>query len=612
MLTTRPSLVDGKPLGDLLLSRTIRNAGYAVSPADRERFTYVFILWSRVLQDLAVTYGLERCYTDANLSHWIDRPVIEVDILANELADITGVIRCYDPNMGPCGFRAYKAWLNTELRDNSCFELLRPMLYRLYGGSTTVFRDINTVTQFMQRMTFVDTSFMDTQLISDYLALEREMAAWVYPQTTLDVLRYIVTDWFRGFEIDGLKPFFSNGATAETRRGVGVAAKVLKGVRTIPLVLADTMISFQSPYYKDCFSLGQKPSAVFHTVPKSWLKRRGISFEPVVHQYYQSALFKGFDEWFKAHPRMRISLDDQESSRRLALEGSRWYNYSTIDLSSASDTVTWELVQELFRDSPDILRYMGYVRTETVIVNGRTVSLHKYAPMGSVLCFPVECIVFSAIASYACHLSGIPQLYRVYGDDIVIDSRAYQHACSLLEELHFSVNSTKSFGPSSCFLEACGMEAYRGADVTPCRISRRFDVKRIERQSPQQLVGSIEVINRLYEYGLLSARRMLVKDILRVYGAVPFSVNPAKGIYTPNPNNDHLKGRYNTDLQCLEYRVVELSTVSRKGNEDIRYVYTLEGIEQRLVSDPYLEGPLTCGSTRTSLREEWRTEWDLA
>lgn len=607
----RPSLVEGKPLGDLLLSRSMRNSGVDVSHDDRERFTYVFLLWSRVLQDISVTYSLERCYTDANLSHWIDRPVIDVDIISNELTDITGVIRCYDPNMGHTGFRAYKAWLSDELKGNSCYELLRPLLYRLYGGSPTVFRDINTVTQFMQRMTFVDTSFMDDKLINDYVALEHEMASWDYPETTLDCLRFIVTEWFRDFEIDGLHPTFSNGATAETRRGVGVAAKVLKGVRTIPLVLADTMISFQSPYYKDCFALCEKPSAVFHTVPKSITKRRGISFEPVVHQYYQSALFHGFDEWFKTHPRIGVMLEDQDSSRALAIDGSRDLNWSTIDLSSASDTVTWKLVQALFADCPELVRYMGYVRTETVEVAGQTLYMEKYAPMGSTMCFPMECTVFAAIASYACHLSGIPQLYRVYGDDIVIDSRAYNACTSLLHDLHFEVNTSKSFGPTSCFLEACGVEAYRGFDVTPCRISRRFDIKKIEKKSPQQLAGSIEVINRLGEYGLFRARRMLVKDILSVYHSVPFSVNPAKGIYAPNPSNAHLRTRYRSDIQCCEYRIVSLRTHTQKGNENIRYVYTLEAIEDRLETDPYSEGPLSCGSTRSSLREEWVTEWDL-
>lgn len=613
-----PSLVEGKPLADILLSRVMVNNEHPVSQDDKERFTYVFILWTRVLQDLSKSYHLERCFTDANLSHWIDRPVIDVALISDELSEITGVIRDYDPVMGRPGFRSYKEWLRERLSCNSCYKLLKPLIFRLYGGDWTVFRDLNTITQFIQRMTFVDTSFMDQDQIDSYLSLEESMRSWEYPETTLDCLRFIVTRWFRDFELDGLQPYFSNGATRETRRGEGVSSKVFKGVRTIPLVLADTLISYDSPYYKDCFSLSEKPRAVFQTVPKSIKKRRGISFEPVVHQYYQSALFLGFKAYFETHPSIGVRLEDQDTSRNLALEGSFDCSYSTIDLSSASDTVTWKLVKEIFRDLPDILRYMEYTRTEAVEIDGQVVKMEKYAPMGSTMCFPMECTVFAAIASYACHLSGIPQLYRVYGDDIVIDSRAYGACCDLLKDLHFSVNQDKSFGPTSHFLEACGIECYRGHDVTPCRISRRFDIKRIERLSPQQLSGTIDVINRLYAYGLFSARRMLVKDILAVYQSVPFSVNPAKGIYAPFPCNTHLKQRYRHSEvlgdycpQQLEYLVTVSTSETKCGNENVRYVRTLEAIEERESLDVDSLVQVRCGLTRSLLRKKWVSSLEL-
>lgn len=599
------SFRDSKILEDHLRGLAYVYDEHQYTCEDSQRLANALTIWLLIASDIASAYGLERCFSMTNLVRWPGWSRVDVKELISELKSLLEAIRSYDPKMGRSGFRAYKAWITESVQTWSYIEIFRPLVYRLYGGDKCVFRDINTICQFLTRLTLQDVSWVEEQALLDYSELELQMKSWVYPDTTLDCLRYIVTNWFDGFSLDDCAPDFSNGATSEVKRGRGVAAKVAQGRRTPELLAADAMISFGSPYYG--VDPTYRPTAVGRFVPKGIDKKRFISMEPTVNQYYQYALFKGFDSWFKSHPHMRIDLEDQEKSRRLCLSGSANGKYSTIDLSSASDTVTWTLVQELFRDKPEVLRYLRLVRTPTVDLYGTRIEMEKYAPMGSSLCFPIECIVFASIASYACHLCGIPQNFRVYGDDIVIDSQAYLTCLDLLEDLHFIPNREKSYGPYSCFLEACGMEGYQGFDVTPCRLSRRYDIIKLRTgKSPQQLEGSIEFANRLYAYGFFKARRALVADILQVYPAVPFSVDPERGIYHPCPDNQHLHRRWNAGLQRAEVRILTTRTETAPGPSDIRFLRTLEKIEHRLhpcTADNSVQ--VACGPTRGSLRKEW-------
>lgn len=607
------SLRDGKILEEYLGGLVYVYDEHHYSAEDCWRLTHAVTLWLLSIADIASAYNLERCYSMTNLVRWPGWQQVDVGRFIAQLKLLLETIRSYDPRMGRSGFRAYKAWIKESIQDCEYLDFLRPLIYRLYGGDACIFRDLNTICQFLTRLTLQDVSWVENDAIDSYLNLEQEMANWVYPDTTVDCLRYIVTDWFRGFSVDGLRPDFSNGATSEVKRGEGIAKKVRSGRLTPELMAADAMLSFHSPYYPR-LEVGYRPTAEGRFVPKGIDKKRFISMEPTVNQYYQYALFQGMDKWFQSHPQMHINLQDQETSRRLCLEGSRSGKYATIDLSSASDTVTWKLVQELFRDLPEMRQYMALVRTRYVRVNGTVIEVNKYAPMGSSLCFPVECVVFASIASYACYLAGIPQIFRVYGDDIVIDSRAYLYCLALLKELNFLPNDDKSYGPVSIFLEACGMEGYAGYDVTPCRLSRRFDICKLRKgMSPQQLEGSVEFANRLYAYGLFSARRYLVADILRSYGEVPFSVDPERGIYHPDPDNQHLECRFNGDLQRVEVLVKVASTFSELGNREVRYFRILEKTENRLIGPPFDNmGRILCGQTRDSLSNEWVPLWNFS
>jgi hypothetical protein len=151
--------------------------------------------------------------------------------------------------------------------------------------------------------------------------------------------------------------------------------------------------------------------------------------------------------------------------------------------------------------------------------------MRKFAPMGSAVCFPLECIVFAIICEASVrHQSGRRSRkydYVVYGDDIVIRAEYYDTAIEILSQLGFAVNSTKSFGdryPDVVpFREACGIEALGGKDITPLRISRRMPSV-TDNDSDHQAglgVGLVDFYNRVFLRGFDTLRRWLNDVLIR-------------------------------------------------------------------------------------------------
>jgi hypothetical protein len=98
--------------------------------------------------------------------------------------------------------------------------------------------------------------------------------------------------------------------------------------------------------------------------------------------------------------------------------------------------------------------------------------------MGSALCFPVESIVFWALAVATCYEylnsggydAGDPrkEIYT-FGDDIIVPQEYASVVMDQLERFWLIFNKEKSFvrGP---FRESCGCDAFLGTDVTPIKI----------------------------------------------------------------------------------------------------------------------------------------------
>lgn len=232
-----------------------------------------------------------------------------------------------------------------------------------------------------------------------------------------------------------------------------------------------------------------EPTSRFKFVPKTWDKARGICIEEFEVQWIQQGVRRGLTALINAHPlyKNRIKLHQQSQNADLALYGSRWLNFATIDMSEASDRIARTLVQYLFQDNVELCSALMALSTRwikpPVEVKGQDLlRTHKFAPMGSALCFPIMSLVHMFLIRAIIQLSNVEnphllsaQVY-VYGDDIVLPSAAIQAVYDWLPQFGMKLNETKSFYRSH-FRESCGTHAYFGHDITPIFI----------RESPKRL-----------------------------------------------------------------------------------------------------------------------------
>lgn len=217
-------------------------------------------------------------------------------------------------------------------------------------------------------------------------------------------------------------------------------------------------------------------------VPKDSRGPRLISCEPLEYQWIQQGLGRLLMSTLESNRYTRgyVNFTHQSVNRSLALEGSLTQRWVTLDMKEASDRVSLELVWLAFRDLTPLMRALYSCRTSaTRMPNGEIVTLEKFAPMGSALCFPVEAFIFWAISVAAIQVHrgetsfrSLPEVY-VYGDDIICRREDHPVIVAALEAVGLKVNYDKSC-ISGFFRESCGCDAYKGVDVTPARIRKRW------------------------------------------------------------------------------------------------------------------------------------------
>lgn len=193
-------------------------------------------------------------------------------------------------------------------------------------------------------------------------------------------------------------------------------------------------------------------------VPKNAKTYRAVVAEPVLNGLIQLALG---DHMTRRLAAFGVDLRDQTRNQRLALEGSFTGALATLDLSSASDTISKELVFHLL--PLEWATLLARARTGHVLRKGTRLTLEKFSSMGNGFTFPLESLIFWALTR-ACCTAG--DEVSVYGDDIICPSRVYHDVVEVLKVCGFTVNEKKSFhnGP---FRESCGRDYYRGIDIRP-------------------------------------------------------------------------------------------------------------------------------------------------
>jgi hypothetical protein len=203
-------------------------------------------------------------------------------------------------------------------------------------------------------------------------------------------------------------------------------------------------------------------------VPKSSKEDRSIVVEPVLNGLIQ----KGIGTYMKSRFKKEgLDLTDQTRNQRLAYEGSVANNLATVDLSSASDTVSQSIVWDLLPYDWAVL--LDACRSESVTYRNQTYMLNKFSSMGNAFTFELESLIFYSIAYATCqHLGLDTHLVSTFGDDIILPSGGYTLLKETLEHAGFIVNHDKTYADGP-FRESCGADYLFGTDIRPCYLRER-------------------------------------------------------------------------------------------------------------------------------------------
>lgn len=350
--------------------------------------------------------------------------------------------------------------------------------------------------------------------------------------------------------------------------------------------------------------------------------RRTISKEPGTLMYLQQGVARELVKFIHKHPELskHVDLRHQEINAQQALVSSRTHRFATIDLSSASDTVTTRLVKAVFRGTP-LYPFLVALRSNTVVLpSGKVLRTEKFAPMGSALCFPIETLIFSCAVEYTVRrarrtmLGSFPH-WRVYGDDIIVEDPLFWDTILTLGGLGFIPNPSKSFCSPARFRESCGGEGYDGVSVIPMKISRRFlSVRgRIMPHHAAQFEGLIDMANLAHVYQFPLLRAWIIRVILDNPIAPPlFSESGDGALYSPCPDNFRAIRRFNVNWQISEIQVAMAGQKKKKYSSDpdaeqARLFETLRLTRERS-GDMFLPEhrvSVPRGSGQTILRRVW-------
>lgn len=309
-------------------------------------------------------------------------------------------------------------------------------------------------------------------------------------------------------------------------------------------------LSYHSSYREDCDSFDgitvinedeEQPVRVVQ-VPKTLKTPRTISVEPSYMMLMQQSVAKILMDYLEGDhfPYESIRFTDQTVNRELARLGSVNGGLATIDLKDASDLVSNDLVKHIFGVAPSFLNLIQDCRsTKAKLPDGSSITLRKFASMGSALCFPLEAMTFftivmgSLVRQSGKRLS-TPLLKRlaanvsVYGDDIVVPASTAAGVMEDLEAYGLRVNHNKSF-TTGLFRESCGGDYYKGEDITPAYV-RQWDHTGTSREA-KFVAASVSLSNQFYMKGLWHASQY-IRDFVecRYRKRLPRTVHPVGGL----------------------------------------------------------------------------------
>ena len=233
----------------------------------------------------------------------------------------------------------------------------------------------------------------------------------------------------------------------------------------------------QSHFGDSCVVKGNSLSFV----PKNADISRTICTEPVLNMFYQLGLGQILNLRLKS--RFGIDLERQQfKNRELARLGSLYDRFVTIDLESASDSISRRMLEEFMPGW--FYAILDDLRSPVTNDAGVERELHMISTMGNGYTFSLQTMLFACVVEAAFRMEGVKPFFPrgvefgnfgVNGDDIICPREIVRHVLRLLDLLGFTVNHSKSFfeGP---FRESCGGDYYNGRNIRGVYV-KRLDTK---------------------------------------------------------------------------------------------------------------------------------------
>lgn len=569
-------------LEDLTAKRKgrLQRNGVELSLQDNQTTKEVYSQWLLLLMDLDYLSLVSKRAQVGQIQ--TDMYKVDVFELLSALNDCVDNIRYRRKD----GFKARLDIVSPHL-----WGVFKTSFLAMVAGDLREARRLMQAFSYMGRLSLVDIDLTD-QCLTDYLATEQSMLE-KYPDSLIRSLRTIVERWCSRFDPSDLVFGHGPGGVA------GLGRTTLEN--KYRSLFRDDLINdvFKFDYYTGHTSnqIVSAPDRISQTifVPKSYKTFRTISMEPATLMYLQQGVWRAIDRMVSSsfYLSQRIDFHDQTRNQKLARIGSLTRNYATIDLSAASDSVSWKLVELLFSGT-SLYPYMRATRSTHSFLPDRTlIELKKFAPMGSALCFPIETIIFAAICEHSCRKVGrvrdsdFSGDFSVFGDDIIVPTEVTKDLVWSLGQLGFTVNSSKSFfDKEDWYRESCGAEYCDGFDVTPLRVSRSYR----SNLDGVALTGCVDLSNACYEKGFSYLRAFFIKKLSTSKVEIEdedgektnfIPLFSATAMLGDNFSNWHTERRISFKLQRKEALVTVFVTNTTRGAQDYAYRHWLEMTHRR-------------------------------
>lgn len=344
-----------------------------------------------------------------------------------------------------------------------------------------------------------ETLFDEEQaFVSHDKSLDSVNEAYTKDKTFASKLRKIVTRTFRTYPksmdkvLKECPPRFGPGTFSSDKKGRKTfetsLMKSFSEVLNIPVKYRGMCGYFyrnkKSFLYRNKYRFSKSDTSAYSEllfVPKTAKGPRTIVREPLYRLAVQMSFFDYTSAFLQRRTRGRIQFTDQARNRSLAEEASLNGKYATLDLSKASDSVSYKIIRDLLGHIPGISTFITKFRSTRVrLPSGGTHTLRKLAGMGSGLTFPLLALLchHSVAAGVALRYPELDTNHviseiSVYGDDLIVPTDWVPTAVSSLLKVGLTLNKSKSFTTThnkTRFRESCGGNYLNGEDVTIKRL----------------------------------------------------------------------------------------------------------------------------------------------